>query len=80
MLTELGFTCEGTESAFTDWVNLPDCALLTTKWHAENGRPYWHWTVFVREDTGCYVLDSRGALKHHKRTDFVKLSRSGLSR
>lgn len=73
LITELGFTCDATESAFTDWVSLPDCALLATKWHAENDRPYWHWAVFVREDTGCYVLDSRAALKHHKRTDFGRI-------
>lgn len=73
LLTELGFTCDVTESVFTDWADLPDCALLATKWHLECGRAYWHWAVFVREAAGCYVLDSRAGLKRHKRTDFGRI-------
>ena len=41
--------------------------------HKQNGQPFWHWVVFVREDSGCYVLDSKQALKQHRRTDFGRM-------
>lgn len=73
LLIELGFTCDATKIAFTDWYRLPDCALLSTKWHMKQGRSFWHWAVFTRESDSCYVLDSKAALKHHKRTDLGRI-------
>ena len=62
-----------TETPFKDWPSLPDRALLASKWHKKKGIPYWHWVVFVRDATGEYVLDSKKALKQHKRTDFGRI-------
>ena len=62
-----------TETPFTSWQSLPDRALLAIKWHKEKGIPYWHWVVFVRDTHGEYVLDSKKALKQHKRTDFGRI-------
>lgn len=64
---------DATETPFTHWHDLPDHALLATKWHLENGTPYWHWAVFVREASGEYVLDSKKTLKQHVRTDFGRI-------
>lgn len=58
---------------FSSWSALPARALLAIKWHRQQGRPYWHWVVFVRERGRVYVLDSAAALKRHVRTDFGRM-------
>ena len=61
------------ERPFHSWHELPDLALLAIKWHLVKGRPYWHWVVFVRDPTDAYVLDSKRALRRHRRTDFGRI-------
>ncbi len=73
LLKELGVKTDQKENPFKDWESLPDCALLSIKWHLEEGVPFWHWAVFVREDGHEYVLDSRQALKFNIRTDFGRM-------
>lgn len=63
----------GKEMPFESWSALPDLALLAVKWYRAEGRAFWHWVVFVREQNGAYVLDSRRALKNHVRTDFGRM-------
>ncbi len=58
---------------FDDWSSLPDCALLSIKWHLQNGKPYWHWVVFIRENNNVYVLDSKKSLKTNVRKDFGRM-------
>ena len=70
LLQHLGFRTGREEKSFRSWQSLPDYALLSIKWHKDKGRPYWHWVVFVREGGREYVLDSKKALKNHRRTDF----------
>jgi hypothetical protein len=55
------------------WNELPDLALLSIKWHLEQGQPYWHWVVFVREGGHAYVLDSKKSLRENRRTDFGRM-------
>ncbi|WP_455243874.1 hypothetical protein [Petrachloros mirabilis] len=62
-----------TEQPFCSWKTLPDLALLAIKWHRENSRPYWHWVVFVRDEGGERVLDSKRSLKSHVRRDFGRM-------
>ncbi|MDH5392004.1 MAG: hypothetical protein OEY11_02335 [Gammaproteobacteria bacterium] len=73
LLSELGISTDKKETAFNGWEFLPDCALLSTKWHLENDSSYWHWAVFVREGNKQYVLDSKKALKSNVRTDFGRI-------
>lgn len=73
LLRKLGIKTSSTEIPFRNWASLPDCALLAIKWHKENGKPYWHWVVFVRENDSEYVLDSKKALKTNIRTDFGRM-------
>ncbi|MGV6826930.1 MAG: hypothetical protein ACWA5Q_08130 [bacterium] len=73
LLLKFGIESASREIPFKSWDTLPDCALLATKWHLENGKPYWHWAVFVRDAEHCYVLDSKLSLKHHLRTDFGRI-------
>ncbi len=61
------------EKPFKGWDKLPDCALVAIKWHLENGKPFWHWTVFVREKEETYMLDPKKSLKNNKRTDFGRI-------
>ena len=61
------------EIPFSDWQALPDRALLAIKWHRENGIPFWHWVVFVRERDDAFVLDSKKALRHNVRRDFGRM-------
>jgi hypothetical protein len=73
LLRKLGVNTADKESAFNGWETLPNVALLSTKWHIENGKPYWHWSVFVRKESEIYILDSKKTLKTNKRTDFGRI-------
>ena len=61
------------EIPFIGWESLPNCALLSIKWHIERGKPHWHWVVFVREGGNSYVLDSKKTLRTNIRTDFGRM-------
>ena len=73
LLAKLGVKAGNKEILFTNWESLPNCALLSIKWNLRNGKPYWHWVVFVREGDRKYVLDSNKSLKSNIRTDFVRM-------
>ena len=73
LLRHLGFAGSSRELPFRSWKALPDLALLSTKWHLEQGHPCWHWVVFVREGDQAYVLDSKKALRKNRRTDFGRI-------
>lgn len=73
LLAEFEVKTKGVKVPFKSWEALPDLALLAIKWHKENGAPFWHWTVFVRDKNESYVLDSKASLKTNKRTDFGRM-------
>jgi len=73
LLAYLKIKISDREKPFQDWNRLPDRALLAIKWHVENGTPFWHWTVFIREGQRTYVLDPKKALKNNLRTDFGRM-------
>lgn len=73
LLKVFGVKTSGKKTPFKSWNKLPDLALLAIKWHRENGVPFWHWTVFIREKDEFYVLDSKASLKTNKRTDFGRI-------
>ena len=73
LLRHFGFIATTREHPFRSWNALPDLALLSIKWHLEQGRPYWHWVVFAREDGHAYVLDSKESLRKNRRTDFGRI-------
>lgn len=73
LLTQLGFQTCNHKKPFSDWDSLPDCALLAIKWHLEDGKPFWHWVVFVRDGNKSYILDSKKSLKTNVRTDFGRI-------
>ena len=73
LLSHLGIQASAVEMPFTSWDTLPDLVLLSIKWHMKNGSPFWHWTVFVRDTSRAYVLDSKKALKNNIRTDFGRI-------
>ncbi len=73
LLNGLGHKTSNKEILFSSWNSLPSCALLSIKWHKENGKPYWHWVVFAREGNLHYVLDSKSTLKNNIRTDFGRM-------
>ena len=73
MLDHFGYLVQGRELPFQSWDRLPDLALLAIKWRVEKSRPLWHWVVFVRDPSGSYVLDSKKALRNHRRTDFGRI-------
>src|SRR4051812_6996492 len=73
LLRHFGFHPHPKELGFRSWAQLPDLALLSTKWHVENRKPFWHWVVFVRENGRTFVLDSKKALVRHIRTDFGRI-------
>ncbi len=73
LLSHLKIDVAKSEKAFRAWDTLPDCALLAIKWYKENGIPFWHWAVFVRQGGQAYVLDSKKSLKKNLRTDFGRI-------
>lgn len=73
LLGKLGIDTDREEKPFKDWNSLPDRALLSTKWHIEAGKPFWHWAVFVRLGAEKYVLDSKKSLKTNIRKDFRRI-------
>ena len=73
LLSRLGIETGSKEVPFTDWKELPNCALLAIKWHQVTHKPYWHWVIFVRKDENSYVLDSNSSLKSNIRTDFGRM-------
>lgn len=73
LLRKLGVETANNESKFNDWESVPDVALLSTKWHMEKGKAYWHWAVFVREGCEAYILDSKKTLKTNRRTDLGRI-------
>ena len=73
LLGHLGVQTERSEHPFRSWASLPDLAMLAIKWHLEQGRPCWHWVVFVRDDRGARVLDPKKGLRRNIRTDFGRI-------
>ena len=73
LLTQFGLRHSPATTPFRSWAGLPECALLAIKWHLEQGRPFWHWVVFVRENDRSYVVDSNPTLKVSLRTDFGRM-------
>ena len=73
LLRHFGFSASPRERPFRSWDALPNLALLSIKWHLEQGRPYWHWVVFVRQADQAYVLDSKKGLRCNRRTDFGRM-------
>ncbi|MFW6375427.1 MAG: hypothetical protein ACOCY4_03685 [Guyparkeria sp.] len=73
LLREFGIPVSSKETPFESWDRLPDKALLAIKWRIEQGKSFWHWVVFVREEGGAKVLDSKKALKSNVRRDFGRI-------
>ncbi|OOH71863.1 hypothetical protein [Leptospirillum ferriphilum] len=73
LLAHVGVKAGPEELPFTTWERLPDLALLAIKWKIQDGNPSWHWVVFVREDRGPVVLDSKKGLRTNVRRDFGRM-------
>ena len=70
LLSQFNLNADKEETPFTDWDSLPDYALLSINWHLEEGKPFWHWVVFVRKDDGQFIFDSSPRLVSNIRQDF----------
>ncbi|MDV2079169.1 hypothetical protein [Marinobacter xestospongiae] len=73
LLDAMGIAVSPVEQPFESWDALPDRALLSIKWRREAGRQFWHWVVFVRDEQGARVLDSKKALVNNTRRDFGRM-------
>ncbi len=69
LLDELGYEASQGETDFVDWQSLPKCALLATKWHIEDNKPFWHWVVYSKDEQGGVVFDSNASLPSPIRKD-----------
>jgi hypothetical protein len=70
MLANADVETSADEIPFEAWNTLPDLALLAIKHHQEEGKNFWHWVVFKRENGEAVVLDSASYLPSNIRTDF----------
>ena len=70
MLSSAGVETSADEITFESWEALPDLALLAIKYHQQEGKNFWHWVVFTRENGEAVVLDSASYLPANMRTDF----------
>lgn len=73
LLQAMGLSASPEEAPFESWERLPDKALLAIRWRIEQGKPFWHWVVFVRENGEATVLDSKKALATNVRRDFWRM-------
>jgi ABC-type bacteriocin/lantibiotic exporter with double-glycine peptidase domain len=73
LLGHFGVIAGRKEEPFRSWQHLPRRALLAVKWHREKTGPAWHWVVFVREERGSFVLDSKRGLRTNRRVDFGRI-------
>ncbi|MDF0644107.1 MAG: hypothetical protein P0111_08750 [Nitrospira sp.] len=73
LLSRFGIRSGRSTRPFRSWNSLPACALLAIKWHRHESGTFWHWVVYVADEAGAYVLDSKSALKTHVRTDFGRM-------
>ncbi len=74
LLREYRVQVSNNEIPFKSWETLPDIALLSIKYHEENGYLFWHWVVFKREQGIPIVLDSSAYLEKNRRTDFQNMN------
>jgi ABC-type bacteriocin/lantibiotic exporter with double-glycine peptidase domain len=74
LLKEYKIKASNIELPFSTWEALPNLALLAIKYHIENGRPFWHWTVFQRSGTKEIVHDPAAYLAENQRTDFGNIA------
>lgn len=74
LLADSGVTTASDEVPFESWELLPDLALLSIKYHLEEGKPFWHWVVFQRVNDVASVLDSASYLSENIRTDFEAMT------
>lgn len=70
LLSSAGVAVSADELPFESWDALPDLALLSIKYHQEEGRDFWHWVVFKRVDERQFVLDTASYLPSNIREDF----------
>ena len=73
MLTSFNIETSKNELPFKSWKELPNIALLSIKHHQEDGKDFWHWVVFKRENKESFVLDSASYLSSNIRTDFNEM-------
>lgn len=74
MLAQFEVKTSKSEVPFESWDTLPNLALLSIKYHQENGKNFWHWVVFKRHQGSSYVLDSASYLESNVRTDFDEMN------
>lgn len=74
LLEQYDIHASGTEVPFSTWEELPNLALLAIKFHFENGRPFWHWTVYHRNGSEEIVHDPAAYLVTNQRTDFENIA------
>ncbi len=74
LLGEYSIPTSQEETPFTSWEDLPDLALVSLKWHLENGQPFWHWSVFCRTQSTVTVYDPAAYLENNLRTDFENMA------
>jgi len=73
LLSRFGIRSGRSPQPFRSWNSLPACALLAIKWRLHGRHPFWHWVVYVADEQGGYVLDSKRGLKTHVRRDFGRM-------
>ena len=70
LLSHEGLKTSDNEVLFNSWYALPDLALLSIKYHEEDGINFWHWVVFKRIEGQPFVVDSASYLPSNIRVDF----------
>ena len=68
LLSDYDIEVSEIEHAFDSWENMPEKALLATKYRIEEGCPRWHWSIYVANPPS--ILDPAAYLDTNIRTDF----------
>jgi len=73
MLSHAGVETSQDEIPFESWDALPDLALLSIKHYQEEGKDFWHWVVFKRENGQSFALGSVSYPPSNIRYDFAAM-------
>lgn len=73
LLREYSIPASQGETPFASWDALPNIALVSLKWRIEDGQPFWHWSVFCRNQSTAVVYDPAAYLENNLRTDFENM-------
>ena len=71
-----GVTFAARKQRFTCWENIRHTSVVAINYKKGEENQYWHWVVFMRENSHSYVLDPNPSVKTERSIDFGRMGRN----